>query len=110
MFCDNIYFGDIMLIVVDNKKFHLKNCKSFKNRLCGNMFKKNIENLLFEKCNSIHTFFMLKNIDVIFLDENNNILKSIPNLEPWKIVICKKAKKVIELPPNTISNKIKIVE
>lgn len=99
-----------MIVIIDNNEYHLKKCIKFKDRLIGNMFKYDIQNLLFEKCNSIHTFFMKDKIDVIFLDKNNNILRTISNLKSWKIITCKKAYKVIELPKNTLGKKIKIVE
>ena len=55
-----------MKFIYNNKEIELINCKSFYTRLMGNMFKKNISKaLLFEKCNSIHTFFMREKIDVI---------------------------------------------
>ena len=41
-------------------------------RLLGLMFKKQLNNfdgLLIKPCNSIHTFFMKMNIDVIFLEK-----------------------------------------
>lgn len=100
-----------MKLIIDKKEYKLKNCIKFKDRLFGLMFKKNInEYLLFEKCNSIHTFFMFDNIDVLFLDKNNKILKQVYNLKPWKICSCKNAYKVIELPKNTIKSVIKIVD
>ena len=100
-----------MKLIINEKEYNLKNCIKFRNRFLGLMFKKNInEYLLFENCNSIHTFFMFENIDIIFLDKNNKILKKLIDVKPWKILICKKAKKVIELPKNTLKSKIKIVE
>ena len=66
------------------------------------MFKKNINNaLLFNKCNSIHTFFMKENIDVIMCDKDNNILYYYKNLGKNKIIWPKKkVYKTIELPVN----------
>ena len=49
----------------------MKTCIKFKDRLIGNMFKKNIIDMCFPKCNSIHTFFMLNPIDVYMTDKNN---------------------------------------
>lgn len=46
--------------------------------------------LCFPKCNSIHTFFMYQNIDVVMTDENNRILYFYQNLKPWKIIGPKK--------------------
>ena len=66
-------------------------CTSFYSRLTGLMFKKNINyGLLFKRCNSIHTFFMKENIDVIMTDKNNRILYYYKNLKPNKIILPKK--------------------
>ena len=66
------------------------------------MFKKNINNaLLFNKCNSIHTFFMKENIDVIMCDKDNNILYFYKDLKKNKIILPKKnVYKIIETPSN----------
>ena len=77
----------------------IKECNSFKDRLIGFCFKKNKLNygLLFNKCNSIHTFFCFQNLDVIMTDENNNIIHVYKNLKPNKIILPKKnVKKVYE--------------
>lgn len=59
--------------------------------------------LMFDKCSSIHTFFMLQPIDVILLDKDNNIIKTYESLKPNRIILPKrKVKKVLELPINTI--------
>ena len=66
------------------------------------MMEKNINRaLLFDKCNSIHTFFMKENIDVIMCDEDNNILYYYRNLGKNKIILPKKnIRKVFETPSN----------
>lgn len=66
----------------------------------GFMGKKNIDNsLMFNKCNSIHTFFMKENIDVIMCDNNNKILFYYKDLQKNKIILPKKnVKKVFETP------------
>lgn len=82
----------------------IKIAKSFKERLFGLMFKKNINNgLLFKNCRSIHTFFMLEEIDVIATDKNDKIIKTYKNIKPCRILIApKKTKNIYELPKNTI--------
>lgn len=77
---------------------------NFKDKLLGLMFKKNINyGLLIKNCKSIHTFFMLENIDVLLLDQNNCILKINRNVKPNKIVIYKTKKRtnILELPSNS---------
>ena len=89
-----------MKLVFKNKDLELKECKSFSSRLFGFMFKKNINNaLLFDKCDSIHTFFMKENIDVIMCDKDNTILFFYKDLPKNKIIWPKKGvRKVFETP------------
>ena len=112
--CYNL-IGDNMFITINNKKLPIKKCTHFKDLLLGLMFKKEIkEGYIFPHCNSIHTFFMRSNIDVIMTDKNNQILYIYSNLKPWKIIWPKrKVYNTIELPPNytknlSINEKIKI--
>ena len=97
-----------MKLEYDNKFIKLIDCKSFFSRLMGFMFKKKIDcALLFNKCNSIHTFFMKNNIDVIMCDKNNNILYYYNNLGKNKIIWPKfNVFKTIELPVNYFDVKI----
>ena len=87
-------------------KNNIKYCTSFHSRLKGMMFNKNKENIIycFPRCTSIHTFFMFKNIDVLVCDKDNNILKIITNLKPFRIIFpIKKAYYIYEIDHNTIS-------
>lgn len=95
-----------MKLNIDEKKIKVYKITSFKNRLCGFMFKKNIDCCYcFPKCNSIHTFFMLKCIDVVMTDKNNNILYSYQNLKPWRVIFPKKGVYyVYEFPNNYLNN------
>jgi len=91
-----------------NKEISLIECKSFFTRFMGFMFKKNISTaLLFENCNSIHTFFMKENIDVIMCNKDNTILYYYQNLGKNKVILPKrKVSKVIETPSNYFNIKI----
>ena len=52
------------------------------------MMEKNINRaLLFDKCNSIHTFFMKHNIDVIMADKNHRVIGIYKNVSKNKIII-----------------------
>ena len=64
------------------------------------MFTKNINKaLLFNRCNSIHTFFMKNNIDVIMCDNDNKRLYYYKDLGKNKIILPKKGvSKVLETP------------
>lgn len=94
-----------MKISVNNKEFNVEIADTFKKRLFGLMGKKNIKNgLYFPKTNSIHTFFMKEDIDVIMIDKENNIVYFKKNLKKNRILIKKKAYHTIELPHNSIKN------
>ena len=81
-----------MKILFDNKELNVKYCQNFKDRLIGLMFNKNNIDycLCFPNCNSIHTFFMKQNIDVVMTDKDNKILFLYKSLKPWKIIWPKK--------------------
>lgn len=90
----------VMKLIYNNKEIILNECNSFSSRLKGFMFNKNIKNaLLFNECNSIHTFFMRDNIDVIMCDKDNNIIYYYRNLGKNRIILPKKGVyKVFETP------------
>lgn len=57
------------------------------------------EGLLIKPCNSVHTFGMKMNIDVVFLSKENEVLYIMEKMPPRKISpIVKKAAVVLELP------------
>ena len=97
-----------MKIIYHNKELEGKECKTFKTRLKGFMFQKNIKTFLyFNHCNSIHTFFMKENIDVLLCNKENKILYLYKNLSPNKMILPKKnVTKVYELPTNYFNFKI----
>lgn len=45
------------------------------------------EGLLILKCNSIHTFFMSFPIDATFLDRNDNVVRIVRNIRPWRMLV-----------------------
>ena len=97
-----------MKIVYKNKELNIKECKSFYDRFMGFMGKRNIDyGLLFNRCSSIHTFFMKEKIDVIMLDKDNNIKYIYKSLGKNKIILPKRnVYKTIELPINYFDFKI----
>ena len=89
-----------MKLVYNNKDINVIECKTFMKRLKGFMFQKNINYaLLFNNCNSIHTFFMKENIDVIMCDKNNIVMYHYKNLGKNKVIWPKRGvSKVFETP------------
>ncbi|WP_292896912.1 DUF192 domain-containing protein [Methanobrevibacter sp.] len=91
---------------IDIKIIH---ADTFFKRFKGLMGKKNIDfALLFSnlKDSSIHTMFMMSEIDVYFLDENNIVFEKI-SLKPWKFHKPKKqAKYILETKKDKLKIKI----
>jgi uncharacterized protein len=61
------------------------------------------EGLLIRPCMAVHTFLMKFPIDVVFLDQENRVLKAVQNLQPHRISsIVPTSAGVIELPAGTV--------
>lgn len=97
-----------MYIIIDNKNIEVEVADTFFKKLKGLMGKKNINyGMLFNKTNSIHTFFMKDSIDVLALNEKNEVILKCENLKKNKILnVNNKIKNtsILELPKNTIKN------
>lgn len=100
-----------MYIETNKNKYNIIIASSFYKRLTGLIGKKNIDfGMLFPKCNSIHTYFMKENIDIIGLNENNEVIYKYENLNKNKVIKINndiKKTSILELPANS-SKKIKI--
>lgn len=99
---------------IGQKHIKLEYASNFYKRLIGLMFKNKIKPLLFiqktskRQFSSIHTFFMKKTIDILYISKDNKILEYV-TLPPWKMYTPKnnQIKYIIELPKNTLKkNKI----
>lgn len=55
------------------------------------------EGMLIRPAPSIHTFFMLFSIDVVFLRRDGTVLKVRENVRPWRVAGCRGAHGVLEL-------------
>jgi uncharacterized membrane protein (UPF0127 family) len=55
------------------------------------------EGLLLVPCRSVHTGFTRFPIDVVFLDREMRVLRAVPELPPWRIAGCRRARAVLEL-------------
>ena len=78
-----------------------KVARSFAQRARGLIGTKDLasdEGMLILKCNAIHTFFMSFPIDATFLDKNDQVVKVVRNIRPWRFFIWGgwRAKKVLE--------------
>lgn len=53
---------------------------------------------------SIHMFFMLSSIDVVWLDEGFKVVDFVENLKPWRVAVPRApAKYILELPAGAIN-------
>ena len=84
----------------------LKEAAEFFQRLVGLMGRGRLENnegLWMARCKAIHTFFMRFPIDVVFLDRDFIVKKTVKGLRPFRpVVSCWHAQGVLELPEGTI--------
>lgn len=105
-------FGDFMHVIIDKTKFNLIDCVSFSSRFMGLMFTRDFDYCMrFGKCNSIHTFFMKTNIDVVMTDMDDNVLYVFKDLKPWRVILPKKGVySTYELPSGSIKGNIKKVK
>ena len=64
------------------------------------------EGMLILKCNAIHTFFMSYPIDAAFLDRNDEVVKIVKAIPPWRFFIWGgwRAVKVLETPSGDTSH------
>ncbi|ADL11789.1 DUF192 domain-containing protein [Acetohalobium arabaticum] len=83
----------------------LSKATTFWQRLVGLLGKEDIsldEGLLITPCKIVHTFFMEFSLDLIFLDDDNRVVKLVTCLQPNRISpVVFSAVKVIELKART---------
>jgi hypothetical protein len=53
--------------------------------------------LLIDPCASIHTFGMSYPIDVVYLDAQYRVLRTIDAIDPWRLSVCRGARMTLEL-------------
>src|SRR5262245_64494092 len=53
--------------------------------------------LIIAPCSAVHTFFMRFVIDVVFVDRNGSVLKTVADVKPWRIAARPGAFAVVEL-------------
>jgi hypothetical protein len=79
-------------------------------RMKGLMFSKGLgemDALLISPCNSIHTFFMRFNLDLVFIGKGK-VVKVIRNLPPWRMTRPYfRASQVLELEAGTLDARVK---
>lgn len=85
--------------------------QSFWLKLTGYMFRgtPHVPGIMFEPCNSIQTTFMRFDLDLVFLTKNNEVVKIIRNIKPWRFTAFYfRAKKTLELPVGFLPPDLKV--
>jgi hypothetical protein len=67
-------------------------------RLRGLLGAREVAPLLLAPASSVHTCFMRRAIDVVFLDAELRVVKVVRALRPWRIAAARGAGAVLELP------------
>jgi uncharacterized protein len=105
----------VLIINQRNEKViahHVIPAYTFWRRLKGLMFRKSLPAdyaMHIKPCSSIHTFFMKFPLDVLYIDENNQVVKVSRNIPPGKMEkVVKKAQSVIEMPAGSIEEAIEV--
>ena len=63
------------------------------------------EGLLIKNCKAIHTWFMRFPIDVVFMDKNYRVMKTVSGLKPFRLSFGgRSAQHVLELPSGAINS------
>jgi len=70
--------------------------------LLGSAPLKENEGLLITPCSSVHTFGMSYAIDLVFLDKQLTIVKTVNSLKPWRMSASSAATMVLELTTNRL--------
>ena len=82
-------------------------CASFFQRSKGLLGRKGLlpgQAMLLSPCNSVHTFFMQFDIDVLFVDKDYRVIRAISVLKPNRITpIYWRSAKIIELPAGKLN-------
>ena len=62
------------------------------------------EALMIIPCLAIHTAFMRFSIDVVFVDGDVRVVRTVSRMAPWRMAVCFRARSVIELPAGTLES------
>lgn len=88
---------------------NVKAAQNFFTRSFGLLLRKSLykdEGLIIKPCCSVHTFFMKFNIDVLFINKQNQVIAIYENVKPYRILpIHLNSFYVIELPSGSVSAK-----
>ena len=73
--------------------------------LLGSSSLDNNHGLLISPCSSVHTFGMRYAIDLVFMNNEGMIVKTVNALKPWRMAFSNSASMVLELAANTLEQR-----
>lgn len=80
--------------------------RSFPARTIGLIGRSWVTPMLFPRCHSIHTFFMRLPVDIVCLDRDNRVVRSIQGVRPWRVVSGgRRTQSILELPAGSVRKK-----
>ena len=88
-------------LLVENGELAL----TFWSRLKGLLFTDDFpkgQGILIKPCSSIHTIGMAYSIDIIFVDEQDMVIKTVVGMKPYRLTSCRGSSYVIEVPMGTV--------
>ncbi len=94
--------GDNLLTEVKKTETVLERMRGL--LVCGKLSEQ--QGMIMSPCNSVHTFFMSYNIDIIYLDKDGYVLKVVSSLRPWRLSGCLQAVSVLEVLPGVIERSL----
>lgn len=82
----------------DSREFRLFVADTFCSRLVGifSSRSKKYDGILIKPCNSVHTFFLGRSIDVLFLSKDMRIIKVVRSMRSNRVSVCFNAASVVE--------------
>jgi uncharacterized membrane protein (UPF0127 family) len=60
--------------------------------------------LMLIPCLAVHTAFMRFSIDVVFLDGDGCVVRTVSRMAPWRMAVCPRARSVVELPAGRLES------
>jgi uncharacterized membrane protein (UPF0127 family) len=60
--------------------------------------------LMLIPCLAVHTAFMRFSIDVVFLDGDGKVVRTVSRMPPWRMAVCLRARAVVELPAGRLES------
>lgn len=95
--------SSVVLMLGEHSQFQLLMATSFSTRLLGWRVRGKFDGIWLKPCWSIQTFTVRQPLDVIWLNKNNEVLRLDFIVQPNRILTCRHAHSVVELPAGALT-------